>query len=191
MKISIAHRVQQGFSMIEVLVTIVILTIGLLGLAGMQSRLQLSEMEAYQRAQALILLEDMASRISANRSPAALDGYIADTVTPLGANRDCDAIGLETRQKVDATEWCHSLQGAGETLGTSKVGTLVGGRGCVQRLANGDYMVTVAWQGSGPISAPPASVACGVGLYNTAGTPCVNDLCRRTLTTVVRIAELT
>ena len=62
---------QRGTSLIEVMVTVVILTFGLLGLAGLQSRLQLSEMEAYQRSQALILLDDMASRVTTNRNAAS------------------------------------------------------------------------------------------------------------------------
>ncbi|MHB1054222.1 MAG: type IV pilus modification protein PilV, partial [Thiobacillus sp.] len=61
---------QRGTSLLEVLVTILILAIGLLGLAGLQARLQVSEMESYQRSQALILLDDMASRIAANRPNA-------------------------------------------------------------------------------------------------------------------------
>ena len=48
----------RGVSLIEVLVTIVILAVGLLGLAGLQMRLQSSEVEAYQRTQASLLLED-------------------------------------------------------------------------------------------------------------------------------------
>ena len=67
--------------MLEVFITIVILTIGLLGLAGLQSRLQASEMEAYQRAQALILLNDMASRIATNRANAA--SYVTGADNPL------------------------------------------------------------------------------------------------------------
>lgn len=177
--------------MIEVLVTIVILTIGLLGLVGLQSRLQLSEMEAYQRAQALILLEDMASRVAANRTVAS--SYVTGTSTPLGSGTTCSTTtSTSSQQQVDASEWCNALQGAAETSGTSKVGALVGGRGCIESLGNGEYLVTIAWQGNGPISAPPASVACGQGLYNGAtGSSCVNDLCRRTLTTIVRIATLT
>lgn len=60
-----------GFSLIEVLVTIVILLIGLLGLAGLQGRALTSQMESYQRSQALILLKDMADRIDANRNVAS------------------------------------------------------------------------------------------------------------------------
>jgi type IV pilus assembly protein PilV len=180
---------QHGASMIEVLVTIVILTFGLLGLIGLQTRLQVSEMEAYQRAQALILLEDMANRIASNRNAAA--SYVTDPSTPLGIGHICTVSGAATRQVQDSCEWSAALQGAAELSGTSKVGAMIGGRGCVESLGSGEYMVTVAWQGLGPISAPPASVTCGQNNYNgPTDSSCVNDLCRRTLTTIVRIATL-
>lgn len=172
--------------MLEVLITIVILTIGLLGLAGLQSRLQASEMEAYQRAQALILLNDMASRIATNRAKAA--DYKTGPDAPLGAGNACPTT-TATQQEIDAGEWCDALQGAGETLDANNVGAMVGGRGCVEDLGGGEYLVTVAWQGLGPISAPPDSVACGAGEYD-GGTNCVDDLCRRTVTTIVRIGDL-
>ena len=63
--------------------------------------------------------------------------------------------------------------------------------GHAYRFGGDEYLITVAWQGLAPISAPPASVTCGQNSYNTAGTPCVNDLCRRVVTTVVRIPTLT
>jgi type IV pilus assembly protein PilV len=177
---------QRGTSMLEVLITLVILSIGLLGLAGLQSRLQASEMEAYQRTQALILLNDMASRISTNRANAA--DY--PTVSPLGVGANCTAAGTSTQQ-IDASEWCNALQGAGEAnSGGNNVGAMVGGRGCVESLGSGEYLVTVAWQGLTPVAAPPAGVACGANSYNVAGTGCVNDLCRRTVTTIVRIGDL-
>jgi type IV pilus assembly protein PilV len=171
--------------MLEVLITIVILAIGLLGLAGLQSRLQASEMEAYQRAQALILLNDMASRITANRANA--EAYETGADNPLGDGACPTATA--TQQQIDAGEWCNALQGAGETLDANNVGAMVGGRGCVEALGGGEYLVTVAWQGLGPVSAPPDGVACGFGEYD-GGTNCVDDLCRRTVTTIVRIGDL-
>jgi type IV pilus assembly protein PilV len=51
-----------------------------------------------------------------------------------------------------------------------------------------DYFVTVAWQGMTGISAPPAAVTCGANLYD--GGNCISDLCRRVVTTIVRIATL-
>ena len=173
--------------MIEVLVTLVIIAFGLLGMAGLQSRLQVSEMEAYQRAQALVLLNDMASRIATNRSGAAL--YDA---TEVGPSSSCasDFSGTSAPM-VDKREWCAALQGAAEINSSSKLGAVIGGRGCVESLGNGEHMVTIAWQGLVPVSAPPASVTCGSGQYNTGGaTGCTGDLCRRTVTTIVRIAAL-
>lgn len=176
--------------MIEVLVTIVILAFGLLGLVGLQSRLQVSEMEAYQRSQALILLEDMANRIATNRTSAA--SYVTGADNPLGTGNNCTVDTTSARQVQDSCEWSNALQGAAELTSTnSRVGAMIGGRGCVESLGSGEYLVTVAWQGMGPISAPPASVACGLNSYNGAsGSACVSDRCRRVLTTVVRIAGL-
>ncbi|MES2636728.1 MAG: type IV pilus modification protein PilV [Pseudomonadota bacterium] len=177
---------QRGTSMLEVLITIAILAVGLLGLAGLQSRLQVSEMESYQRSQALILLNDMASRITTNRTDAA--NYVTSS---LGAGMTCPT-ALTTQKDRDMNEWCKALQGSAETIGSNNVGAMVGGRGCVEGLGGGQYMVTVAWQGLVPISAPPASVSCGQNNYNsaTAGAACVNDLCRRVVTTIVQIATL-
>jgi type IV pilus assembly protein PilV len=178
------QRLQRGATLIEVLVTIVIIAFGLLGMAGLQVRLQMSEMESYQRSQALILLNDMANRIAANRNNAA--SYV--TSTALGSGVTCPT-STTTIADRDKKEWCDALQGAAETSGSSKLGAMIGGRGCVE-LNGADFMVTVAWQGLTPISAPPASVTCGVNLYDTSGTPCVSDLCRRAITTIVRIATL-
>lgn len=175
-------------TLIEVLVTIVILAVGLLGIAGLQSRLQVSEMESYQRAQALILLNDMANRLASNRNDA--NGYVTGVATPLGVGMTCPT-DETTRVQVDRKEWCNALQGAAETSGGGKVGAMLGGRGCVEALGSGQYLITVAWQGLTPITAPPASVACGANSYDgPSGSTCSNDLCRRVVTTIVRVANL-
>jgi len=186
---------QRGTTLIEVLVTVAILAIGLLGLAQLQARLQASEMEAYQRAQALVLLNDMVSRISTNRANAASYAVTGTTGVPTypSGNATCPT-DISTRAKADLVEWCNALAGAGEVTGGSRVGTVVGGRGCIESIGSGGvnaYLITVAWQGLTPISAPPAEVACGKDDYDNAATACVNDLCRRTVTATVRIGSLT
>ena len=65
-----AARAQLGALLIEVLVALLICAFGLLGFAGMQARAASAESKAFQRSQALILVEDMASRINANRAHA-------------------------------------------------------------------------------------------------------------------------
>lgn len=183
-RISNAFTSQRGTSLLEVMITVVILAIGLLGLAGLQTRLQTSEMEAYQRTQALILLNDMAGRISVNRNAAV--SYVTGTANPLGAGMTCPTTDTTALQR-DQKEWCLALQGEAEKSGTSQVGAMIGGRGCVQDLGNGEYLITVAWQGLAPLEAPAG--ACGQNSYNSGGV-CINDLCRRTVTTIVRIANL-
>jgi len=179
-------HLQRGATLLEALVTLVIIAFGLLGLVGLQSRLQVSEMEAYQRSQALILLNDMASRIAINRRAAS--SYVTSS-TPVGTGTCPAATG--SRQQVDTAEWCNALQGAAETSGSSKLGAVIGGRGCVEDMGNNEYLVTIAWQGLLPISAPPDGVACGKGEYDATGTRCTDDKCRRTVTTLVRIGSLT
>ena len=183
------QHAQRGTSMVEVLVTLVVIAFGLLGMAGLQMRLQVSELESYQRSQALLLMSDMAHRIATNRTAATAGAYSIAATSPLGAGMTCPS-GTSTQAQRDLKEWCAALQGAGEAVGSTNAGAMIGGRGCVENVG-GDIMVTVAWQGMTPISAPPSSVGCGAGSYNGAtGSPCVNDLCRRTVTTIVRIATL-
>ena len=186
----VVKRAQTGTSMIEVLVTVVIRGIGLLGLAGLQSRLGISEMESYQRAQALVLLQDMASRITTNRERAV--DYVTGTASPLpdptAAPEDACPVDTSSRQALDALQWCQALQGAAEVDGGSKAGAMIGARGCIEALSANEYLVTVAWRGMAPIAAPPESVTCGQGDYDTE--QCPNDLCRRAITTVVQIAPL-
>lgn len=178
--------------MIEILITIAIVIIGLWGLMDVQARLQVSEMESYQRTQALMLVNDMANRISANRSSST--AYV--TTTPTGFGATCPTTAT-TVAEVDEREWCNALQGAAEQAGGVGVGSLVGGRGCVESVGTGgvtEYRVTVVWQGLTPIAAPPSSIACGLNLYNLpTGSSCASnaDACRRYVTTLVRIADLT
>jgi type IV pilus assembly protein PilV len=164
-----------------------VVAFGLLGLGGLQMRLQLSDMESYQRAQALTLLSDMANRIAVNRAQAAT--YVTGSSSPMGTGMTCPATST-TVQQVDIAQWCSALQGAAEKSGNLRTGSAIGARGCIESIGANGYLVTVAWKGMTPAAAPPATVACGAGLYDTAGSACNGDLCRRTVTTVVNIAPL-
>jgi type IV pilus assembly protein PilV len=176
--------------MVEVLVSMVIVAFGLLSLIVLQGRLHVLQSESYQRSQALIVLNDMASRIQLNRNAA--DAYVTGAADPIGVGMVCPVGPAASRQEADVIEWCGTLQGAGESLDGNQVGAMLGARACVENIGPGEYLLTVAWQGMSPLSAPPASVGCGANLYDGAGdSPCIDDLCRRVVTTVVRIATLT
>lgn len=191
-------RFVRGFTLLEVLVTIVILAFGLLGLAGMQSRSSVAEMESYQRTQALILLQDMVDRINAN-SNAIRAGITAGTVdsntstnyltgtTDAGTASTVPVCTGLSGAALDLCEWDHELRGMNETNSGSNVGTLTGGRGCITKPLVGDayqYLVAVTWQGMIQTAAP--AVACGSGAYGTGNL----DNARRAVTAVIRVTNL-
>src|SRR4051812_49346809 len=91
---------QRASTLIEVLVAALILGFGLMGLAGLQARIQTAHAESYQRAQALLLLQDMASRISANRSHAA--AYVTTGPIGTGDAQPADCTGLAGVGR----DWC-------------------------------------------------------------------------------------
>lgn len=68
-------RSERGFSMTELLVAMLILAIGLLGLAGMQTRSVQMNLSAYQATQANYLAQDMLERMRANRTDALSGDY--------------------------------------------------------------------------------------------------------------------
>lgn len=158
---------QSGTSMIEVLVTLVILLVGLLGLAGLQVQSQRSEIESYQRVQALVLLQDMAGRINANRINAA--SYVASVGTGDAQPAISACASQATMPARDLCEWSNALKGASEQqLGIGATGSMVGARGCVTYdAAASSVMVSVAWQGLGETAAPPASLPCGQNQYGS------------------------
>jgi type IV pilus assembly protein PilV len=171
---------QRGTSMIEVLVSIVIVVLGLLGLAGLQTHASLAEAESFQRAQAILLLQDMVDRINANRLNAGT--YV--TATPLGTDDTPTGCGAMTGVARDKCEWSSSLLGSSEAAAGLKVGAMIGARGCVQNIVPDmprQYLVSVVWQGVTSTKAP--GTTCGAGLYGDEKT-------RRALTAVVTVGCL-
>lgn len=61
---------QRGVSLLEVLITIVIVSFGLLGVAGIIVNGMKSNMNSYGRTQATLLAQDMIERMRANRVAA-------------------------------------------------------------------------------------------------------------------------
>lgn len=73
-------KMQSGFTLIEALIAVVILAIGLLGIAGLQATNLKNNLSAYNRSQATMLAYDMADRIRANSTEAnllATSAYVA------------------------------------------------------------------------------------------------------------------
>jgi type IV pilus assembly protein PilV len=183
-----AARRQHGATLIEVLVSLVILMIGLLGLVGVMTQSQRAQLESYQRVQALMLVQDMAARINANKSVATcyvLASYIGTGNTAVPAAGSCALATATASQKdrmvQDLTEWRDLLLGAAETAGTNKVGGVLGARGCITQVGN-LYQVSVAWQGSAATTAPPAGITCAQGAYTA------DDTLRRAVSVTIELS---
>ena len=176
-----------GFSLIEVLVSLVLILIGLLGFSALQARASTAELESYQRVQALILMQDIVDRINANRMVASCYVTASYLGTGYAGTPACSA-GSATQQTLavaDMTAWSNLLQGTAETSGGTNVGAMIGARGCVSYdAATQRYTITLAWQGRSPTVAPSAGLTCGAGLYGT-------ETQRRTVSTILTIANLT
>lgn len=175
--------------MIEVLVAMIIIAVGLLGLAGLQARAQRVELESYQRVQALILVDDMAQRVRANREAARCyeitnsNGFIGEGDEPAA----CSGWGTSTSRAMadsDMQEWDDLLEGSAETRGGDNVGGMTGARGCIDydgSGANDVYTITVAWQGEVETQAPTPT--CAAGEYG-------NEKMRRVVTRTIEFPEL-
>jgi type IV pilus assembly protein PilV len=160
---------ERGATLIEVLVTIVILTFGLLGVAGLQVRMHLAQAESYHRSHAVLLMQDMVDRVNANRNNSL--NYV--TTAALGAgNTVQDCTGL-TSTALDLCEWNNALLGTAEsTASGQKAGGMIGARGCITNVVAAmprEFVVAVTWQGLVPTVAP-TSTTCGQGLYGNEQT---------------------
>lgn len=123
------HKIKylSGFTLLEVMISLLILSIGLLGIAALQANSLKINHGAYQRSQAIFLAYDMMDRLRANRT-AALAGQcdIALGAT-LGGTDMCD---------VDVTDWQDNFVGALLPSGVGSVDCSTTANVCV---------VTVQW----------------------------------------------
>lgn len=188
-----------GFALVESMVTVVVVAFGLLGVAGLVSRSFNTEVEAVQRAQAAMLLQDMVTRIEGNRANAAayvtgdagITGYVS-TTTEAGHTAysfaSCDPAAPIVER--DQCAWGELLAGGNERIDGGNTAVLVGAIGCVHEIDafNRIYAVSVAWEGSTAGAAPIvdnnfAPTGCGRDQFG-------NETRRRLMTTLLRIGIL-
>lgn len=138
---------QAGFTLIEILVTIVILSIGLLGIAGMQASSLRNNHAAYTKTQAANLAMDMADRIRANPDGRAQYADF-DTNGAIPAAPACIDTGCAPAElaRYDQYEWSIPIRGInGTTVTETTKPALPDGRGIIK--ADGEqFIVTLIWR---------------------------------------------
>lgn len=165
------HR---GFSLIEMLVALVVFSVGLLAIAGLQTMSKQANFESLQRTAASQIANGLLENMRVNGD--AIGEYLAAGELG-GGNRGAEpapnCLGTAVCNAVqkaahDLWFWEQVLDGNLEMSGTTGAGGLVLPSLCVNGPAGGGagiYAVTVAWRGTASITNNTAS-ACGAASGN-------------------------
>jgi len=102
------HRSRQsGFTLVEVMVAALIMSVGLLGLAGLQAASLRNNQGAFMRSQASTLVYDLADRMRTNVSSANSNFYSVAAAN-VAVNANCNTTAGCTPQQMaqsDLAEW--------------------------------------------------------------------------------------
>lgn len=153
--------VERGFTLVEVLVAVAVLSIGLLGVASLQGLSKKANQQAYQRTLATHLVDGIIERIRSNPRGAAsyhtgTANYLGGKTTPPAEpSPTCLTSACTPAQLAahDRWEWERAIDGAAITVGGSDVGGLVLPKGCIVFTATGGktntgtLSVLLSWSG--------------------------------------------
>lgn len=184
----------KGVGLIEVLIAVLVLSVGILGMISMQVSAKRNMYEATQRSIATGLARDILERIRSN--PAEIASYVGTlgggsiTTAPASCNSaTCTTSALAVR---DMYEWEQLLDGASEKITISGVesnaGGLVDPRACITNVA-GVVTIAIAWKGVADMSNPSAS-SCGEGSGLYDGDDGSADVKRRLMVMTTYISDL-
>lgn len=137
-------RRQHGVGLIEILVSVVILAIGLLGMAGLQANALRGNQSSYARSQAVMLSYFMLDMMRADRGEALLGRYNTDTnaapgavLTPICAAGDVPQDTLIDNSRED---WLNALKaGLGNDAQTC---------GAIRCEGTGECTIQITWDDS-------------------------------------------
>lgn len=163
---------ERGFSLIEVLVTVAIFSIGLLAIAGLQSVSKAANFESLQRSTAsqiaYSILEDMrmnGDALAAYTSSAPLGGNTISTEPTPNCRNPAVVCTASQRAAHDLWVWEGFVDGDSEILDGRPTGGLVTPTVCISGSPIGEadtYSVTIVWRGSVELSSSQTN-SCGSG----------------------------
>lgn len=124
-----------GYSLLEVLIGLLVLSLGLLGLAALQTTGLKFNQQSYQRTQAVFLAYDIIDRIRANSTgkTAGLYDSITTSTMPTISSGQCTSTACTTAQladydiyswKTNITRLLNSGTGSVSTSGTRRTVTI-------------------------------------------------------------------
>lgn len=134
---------QSGFSLIEALVSLIVISVGMIGIASLYGQGLGASRTALYRTQAVTMVADMADRIRANRSATIVyEAAGADRSCDPGGNKNCTPAEIANQ---DIWAWAARV---GATL-PAGVGTV-----SVDTTTPPTYTISVTWTetGLGPVT---------------------------------------
>jgi type IV pilus assembly protein PilV len=151
---ALRHRAA-GFSMVESLVALLVLSIGLLGIAGLFVESVRNSRTALLRTQAVNLVGDMADRIRANAD--ARDAYDVDAYGGAPEERGCaptpdddgDKCSSATLAEDDLARWITAVRAALPAFEDGPAQAEVQFLGPAAAGAPDRYQITVSWREPG------------------------------------------
>ncbi|WP_281378052.1 type IV pilus modification protein PilV [Chiayiivirga flava] len=147
------HRpAARGFSLIEVMIAVLVLSIGLLGMAALQGMSLQNARSANYRSQATNLAYQLIDSMRGNRTSANLSGYLSglDSWTPVcagpAATPPSDCVGASVNPVVcDVARWqdriCRDLPNGRGRI----VGAFATAPGTTSGTVTGDIVVQLCW----------------------------------------------
>lgn len=166
-------RSQVGVGMIEVLVALLIMSVGFLNIAALQTTAKKSNFDSLQRTSAVILARDILEKMRAN--PVELDSYLTSAAgggslsTPGKVCSTGDRCTTGQLAVYDLWLWEQAMDGMSESRtldgSATNTGGLVNPTGCITGPgggAAGVYTITIVWRGLNELTNVSTNT-CGVG----------------------------
>jgi type IV pilus assembly protein PilV len=157
------RRHRRGFTLVEALIALVLLSLGLLGACAMLLGSLQSHADALREIAAVQLLQDIAERIRAN--PLAGAGYDTREATPLAAA--CDLASPCAARELAAADLAQFLGSAQRLLPGTETVASVQFEPAIGPAAADRYAITLSWRG--PRDDEPRVVATSLLVPPVAG----------------------
>lgn len=196
---------QSGMTLIEVVVSIFVVSMGLLGLGLLLAKGQQVADESYQRFLAASVTHEFVERLTANAAQATVlattgtNSYIHTTAIGGSAytpTKDCGTADCTPAELADydVANLVGALRGVQKMAGSNPVAGLLSAQACISVLGANTatsprhYLVTIVWQGRESAGTPEDGSAAG-----TEAAKCATDITvalgRRSLYTEVQVVQ--
>ena len=144
------YHPQRGVGLVEIMVAVVIASIGFLAAASMQVQGMRFSQSAYFRSQAYFMASEIIDRMRNNPS-AVIEGLYSDqetsstAINPQCDINDCDSTDMVVQDIYDWSASLHDFNGIGNFNPILPSGPTVQAKGEIELVDDNEYRVTLSW----------------------------------------------